>query len=109
MAQGHRLWSSGVNGDNMNASAVFVPQGPQEVWVGPLANNEAALMLVNKAESLEIVSAPFALSGGVVTTCRNVSVYDVFGQRTLGWWNGTEYRARVNPHSAEIVRVACAT
>ncbi len=97
-----------VNGSNTNASAVFVPQGMQEVWVGPLAENEAALMLVNKAESLEIVSASFALAGGVFTTCHNVTLYDIFGQRSLGTWNGTEYRATVSPHSAEILRIGCA-
>ena len=112
---------TGVNGSNLNASAVFVPQGPQEVWVGPLADGEAALMLVNKAESLETVAAPFALAGGRFGSgggggggggggaagCSNVSIYDVFGQRSLGFWNGTEMRLRISPHSAEIIRIAC--
>ena len=88
---------------------MFVPQGPQEVWAGPLADSEAALMLVNKAETLEVVSASFGLAGGVFTTCRNVSVYDVFGQRTLGYWNSSRYLGRVSPHSAEILRIGCAT
>ena len=107
---------TGVNGSNSNASAVFVPQGPQEVWVGPLADGEEALMLVNKAESLETVAAPFALAGarfgsggggGGAAGCSNVSIYDVFGQRSLGFWNGTEMRLRISPHSAEIIRIAC--
>jgi hypothetical protein len=73
-------------------------------------------MLVNKAESLETVAAPFALAGarfgsggggGGAAGCSNVSIYDVFGQRSLGFWNGTEMRLRISPHSAEIIRIAC--
>ena len=106
--QGHRLWSDGINGNNTNASAVFVPPGNvTEVWVGPLAGAAAALMLVNKGEQLTIVNASFALAGGALEGCKSVSVFDVFGQRDLGLWHGTSFGMPVSPHSAEIVKVAC--
>jgi hypothetical protein len=106
--QGHRLWSDGVNGSNTNASAVFVPPGKAaEVWVSPLADDSAALMLVNKGEQLIIVNASFALAGKAFSGCKNVSVFDVFGQRDLGFWNGTTFGLPVPPHGAEIMKVAC--
>lgn len=85
--QAHRLWSdSPTGGNNSNSSAVFVPAGQHEVWCGPLGQARAALMLVNKGESIATISASFALAGSAFHHCDNVTVFDVFGQRTLGRW-----------------------
>ena len=80
-AQGHRLWSSGVNGSNTNASAVFVPPGELEIWSGPLANGDSAVMLANRGERIARINNPVALQQ---LGCVIVSVYDVFGKRELG-------------------------
>eukprot|EP01052_Picozoa_sp_SAG31_P039759 SAG31_NODE_5584_length_2442_cov_3.322663_2_plen_122_part_00 len=106
--QGHRLWSDSLNGNNENASAVFVPPGyAAEVWVGPLVDDTAALMLVNKGDQLIVVNATFGLAGRHFQGCTNVSVFDVFGQRDLGFWNGTRFGMLVQPHGAEIVKIMC--
>ena len=106
--QGHRLWSDGVNGSNANSSAGFVPPGLREVWVGPLAEGEAAMMFVNKAESLSLINASFALAGPRFAGCHNVTLFDVLGQRELGWWVSGRIGMSVQPHSAEILRLGCA-
>ena len=106
-AQAHRLWSNGPGGNNTNASAVFVPGGVTEVWSGPLANGCAAVMLVNKGDSLSVTMASFALVfSAAAARCSNASVFDVFGQRSLG-----QYTARfgmpVQPHGVELLRLTC--
>eukprot|EP01048_Picozoa_sp_COSAG05_P018183 COSAG05_NODE_2613_length_2837_cov_1.206355_1_plen_580_part_00 len=109
--QGHRLWSDGPKGNNRNASAVFVPAGDRELWVGPLAGGHAVMMLVNKGENRAVVNASFALAGTKFTpsACANVSVFDVFGERPLGGWQGGSFGMEVQPHSAEMIRIDCAT
>jgi hypothetical protein len=110
--QGHRLWSDapGGVGDNSNSSAVFVPAGLREVWIGPLDQGDAAVMLVNKGESIAVVNVSFALAGfvdGAGSCGHNVSVFDVLGQRALGRWQAGGYGMTVQPHSAELVRIGC--
>lgn len=69
----------------------------QEVWSGPLAGNTAAMMLVNKADALANVAAPFALTGGALGNCRNMSVFDVFGQRRCVFGFGRAREKNVHP------------
>ena len=85
-----------------------MPPGLREVWVGPLAEGEAAMMFVNKAESLSLINASFALAGAKFAGCQNVTLFDVFGQRELGWWASGRIGMGVQPHSAEILRLGCA-
>lgn len=68
-------------------------------------------MLVNKGESLVVVNASFALAGAkfAPSVCANVSVFDVFGQRPLGGWQAGTFGIPVQPHSAEMIRIDCAT
>lgn len=49
-----------------------------------MAGGEAAMMLVNKGESLATSNASFLLIGGLFSSCSNVSVFDVLGQRSFG-------------------------
>lgn len=112
--QGHRLWSDapGGAGNNTNSSAGFVPAGLREVWIGPLDKGEAAVMLVNKGESIAVVNVSFALAGPRFTdggACGGeaVGIFDVFGQRSLGLWQAGSFGMAVQPHSAELLRIGC--
>ena len=76
--------------------------------LGRAAEGEAAMMFVNKAESLSLINASFALAGAKFAGCQNVTLFDVFGQRELGWWVSGRIGMSVQPHSAEILRLGCA-
>ena len=95
--QGHRLWSDGVNGSNANSSAVFVPPGLREVWVGPLAENKWAVALLNRHI---LANASITLDWAMLNVSATASfdVRDIWEGKDLGKMTG-KFVANVKPRA----------
>lgn len=82
------------------STTTVVPAGAAEVWAGPLANGDVAVVLFNRASSAVTMTADFERVG---IFSPSASARDINAHTNLGTFTGA-YTATVQPHAVQFVR-----
>ena len=86
--QGHKVWSNSAG---------------QEIWAGPLANGDIAVILFNRANITANISIGFGAHLGM-NAQSSVSIRDLVQHADLGSFTST-YSAAVNSHASQTLRL----
>ena len=89
--QGHRVWNNSAG---------------HEVWAGPLANGDVAVVLLNRAEAAANITAQWSDIG--VKSGVNGTVRDLWLKQALGSYTDS-ITLTVNTHGSRTLRISTAT
>lgn len=89
--QGHKVWNSSSG---------------QDVWAGPLANGDVAVVLLNRAETDANITAQWSDIGLKAGT--NAAVRDLWMKASMGTYTDS-ITLSVGPHASRTLRLSAAT
>ena len=98
-----------VNQDPLAKAALRVGNTTSsQVWAGPLANNEAVVVLLNSGELPQKVASTWSMLTAVAPKCQKFSAKDLWDGTTTQYSTaGAAPSAALQPHATKALRLTC--